>query len=630
MDTKQLSPDRVIRVAINRSHVFPPKFEKGDERWGKFNGEFETVECTINELLYDVIKKGYSFTVELSASWKDSKHFVAAYHAGLDFDHSSIERLMFNTFVQQYGGFAYNTCSHTPKDPRSRLIFFLETPITDLTRYQALNVALLKLFPEADEQIGSDVVRTWLGCKDCNHHLIGKILTDEMVEQLVATVETKQEPIVAPLNGEVIHREEKWIAHYAAQCSDGRRNVPRYKFACQLRDDGVSLADAKTWIPKWLEASGAGRENGAEAEMASVVESVYQRTPRTPAPETTIITLGKKNGHKKQEKKTSYTGSELMKAQFPPARWLVKGVISAGMTFLAGRPKSGKSILATQLSIAVSDGGKFLDFPVEKGAVLYVDFEMGPISFQTRLQKMGFNGNDNITFEFDWPTANEGGLDELRVVAESGKYSLIVIDTLARFAKGMDHISIEETTELCGAIQQTAVSCNVPILVVDHHGKPKGGDNSPIDDVIGSTSKSAVADVVIGLYRDQKARANGTAELRVQGRNVEDSEYALMWNRDRLLWHLVGDAEEVRVRTLKDDILDLMQRLEDMGEAATCTTIAKYLEKQPANIHPILKELKDARKIRVATQKIGREVRYMLVDDADGEDPTDKFDSEEE
>lgn len=51
------------------------------------------------------------------------------------------------------------------------------------------------------------------------------------------------------------------------------------------------------------------------------------------------------------------TLAELLNAKFPPSDWIVKGLIHAGdQVVLAGPPKVGKSILGTQLALAVAQG----------------------------------------------------------------------------------------------------------------------------------------------------------------------------------------------------------------------------------------------------------------------------------
>jgi hypothetical protein len=55
-----------------------------------------------------------------------------------------------------------------------------------------------------------------------------------------------------------------------------------------------------------------------------------------------------------QNKKTRWTIGELAAADFPAPKWAVPGIIPVGLTFLAGRPKLGKSWLALQVAEFIS------------------------------------------------------------------------------------------------------------------------------------------------------------------------------------------------------------------------------------------------------------------------------------
>jgi hypothetical protein len=59
--------------------------------------------------------------------------------------------------------------------------------------------------------------------------------------------------------------------------------------------------------------------------------------------------------------KTTWTAAELLATQFPEPRWAVPDLVPVGLSFLAGRPKVGKSWLALQMAIAVGTGGRVLD-----------------------------------------------------------------------------------------------------------------------------------------------------------------------------------------------------------------------------------------------------------------------------
>jgi hypothetical protein len=68
-----------------------------------------------------------------------------------------------------------------------------------------------------------------------------------------------------------------------------------------------------------------------------------------------------------------FTAAELMAEELPPVRWVVPDILPEGVTFLAGKPKMGKSWLCLGLDVAVAIGGVALGTKhVEQGEVLYL------------------------------------------------------------------------------------------------------------------------------------------------------------------------------------------------------------------------------------------------------------------
>jgi hypothetical protein len=52
----------------------------------------------------------------------------------------------------------------------------------------------------------------------------------------------------------------------------------------------------------------------------------------------------------------TFTAAELMAEELPEARWIVPDVLPEGVTFLAGKPKVGKSWMVLGIGLAVATG----------------------------------------------------------------------------------------------------------------------------------------------------------------------------------------------------------------------------------------------------------------------------------
>lgn len=302
---------------------------------------------------------------------------------------------------------------------------------------------------------------------------------------------------------------------------------------------------------------------------------------------------------------TGWTASELLDADFPEPVWAVPGLVPDGLTFLAGRPKVGKSWLALQIAIAKSTGGMVLDRRVSQGNVLYLALEDGGRRLKERTSKQGMPRSAALRFETTWPRLTDGGIDALERAITDNRYTLVVIDTLGRLFGRADQSDLADMTLLVGALQEMAIRHDMAILAIDHHRKPSGYDSDPIDDIVGSTAKSAVTDAALGLSKEQGKRG---ATLKVTGRDIEWQDLALSWDTVTCCWQYEGTTEEVKLQGRKGDVLDALRA---SGAPMTLTEIARDTDMDKRNVQPILNDLVNDGVIeRLA--KVGRDVPYKL------------------
>ncbi len=337
--------------------------------------------------------------------------------------------------------------------------------------------------------------------------------------------------------------------------------------------------------------AGVMRRRGASQaalEAALLAENAARCAPPLPDQEVRAIAVSVGRYEPEAAKgRREYILADLLGADFPEPAWLVPGLLPAGLALLCGRPKIGKSWAALQLAVAVGSGGRFLGRQVEQGRALYVALEDSPRRIQHRLKDMGAPADCELSFAFDWQPLNGDGLYDLEAAIQDGVH-LGVIDTLARAVKGrMDWDNLGDVTGMLGGLQRMAQDTGACILLIDHHRKGNGLAANVIDDVMGSTGKSAVADTVWGLYRQ---RGEQGATLRVTGRDIEEAELSVSFDVLSRTWHLDGAAEH----GVQAEILDTLQHL---GGTASVTDISNHLGKDQGNISRELAELLAKRRV---------------------------------
>lgn len=311
--------------------------------------------------------------------------------------------------------------------------------------------------------------------------------------------------------------------------------------------------------------------------------------------------------HEDPQRKTRWTADELLIAQFPAVRWVVPTLFPEGLIFLAGRPKIGKSLLALQFAHAVSSGGKIFGQAVEKAPVLYLAFEDSARRLQKRMKEQSWPANTNAVFCTAWEPLDQGGLASLQRAMEEEGFRLVVIDTLSRALSGKpDQNSVGDMTVVLSTIQRLALDRQAGLLVIDHHTKPRGTYPDPVDDILGSTGKGAVADCIAGLYRE---RGKQGATLHIVGRDLEgDKRLAIEWDARSACWQYLGDADEVAQESLQARILTAVKA---KGGCATTTEIAASLGKQKGNVSREIAALVGKRKL-MSGKKEGRSQPYHL------------------
>ena len=169
---------------------------------------------------------------------------------------------------------------------------------------------------------------------------------------------------------------------------------------------------------------------------------------------------------------------------------------------LAGRPKIGKSFRPATGGSGGS-GGAFWADRWKRERVAYVALEDSPRRMRKRLKAMGASTDGgNLILAFQWPDMGDGGLSELANMLSRHKPRLVVFDTLRARSPGGWTGTASGATEALAGVQSrpsptTARCCSWTIT-----GRATA-DGDVVDDVMGSTGKSAVADVVLGLYRQR-------------------------------------------------------------------------------------------------------------------------------
>ena len=239
--------------------------------------------------------------------------------------------------------------------------------------------------------------------------------------------------------------------------------------------------------------------------------------------------------------------SSLRDREFEPENHVVHGVVSRGLTALAGDPKCGKSWLAMDTAICVATGQNALgSLPVDRGGVVYFALEDRLQDFKERVEKLEqeFPDDHDMLVLPDCPKLDQGGLELIEQIIVSRQPRLVVIDTLTKVRKKVnDRAPLQqEDHDAVAGLKALADRHDVAVLVVLHTRKSKG--KTHVQQVAGSHGLTGALDGIVTL---EKSEGLGTGILRVDGRRVPSGSFRLTQNPATMRWRVSGRnvAEEL-------------------------------------------------------------------------------------
>jgi hypothetical protein len=254
------------------------------------------------------------------------------------------------------------------------------------------------------------------------------------------------------------------------------------------------------------------------------------------------------------------SADKLAAMDLPPVKYIVQGYIAEGLTVLAGRPKVGKSWMALGLALAVAspDGHAFGSIPVEQGDVLYLALEDNKRRLKRRLNQMLPSGSvpDRLEITLSCPRLDRGGIEMIkRWIERHPSARLIVIDVFKKVRpEPRDKDSLYDGDyRAIEPLKQLADERGIAIVVLHHTRKMPADD--PFDTVSGSTGLTGAADTVLVLAGDPR----GGTTLYGRGRDIEEIETAVQFDRLYGSWTILGSASEVRLSDGRSEILGALR-----------------------------------------------------------------------
>ena len=202
--------------------------------------------------------------------------------------------------------------------------------------------------------------------------------------------------------------------------------------------------------------------------------------------------------------------SELLSLKIPEQKRLHPWVPN-GLTILAGAPKVGKSTLAEQIALEVS----------EENNVIYLALEYSIPVAQSRFSRFR-NKSVFILLDGDLNRFGKGGENQLKTLLSKVPCDLLIIDVLACLKRTTNGDYAAEYAAFA-EIKQAITSFGIDCLALHHTRKGDSSDtHNAFEAIHGSTALSAVPDNLMML-----TKRNNQMKLQMKGRLIGEDEINL-------------------------------------------------------------------------------------------------------
>ena len=169
------------------------------------------------------------------------------------------------------------------------------------------------------------------------------------------------------------------------------------------------------------------------------------------------------------------TAEELLSTPLPPVKWIIPGLLPAGLALFAGPSKAGKSWLTLWLCLQISQGNPVWNREIEPRTVIYFSLEDTFNRLQSRIFQLidGGDAPERLILQTECPSIGQGLEEQVEALVHTYQdVGLIVIDTLqkVRVSDGNGGMYANDYKE-AGALKKLADKYGICILLIYASGR---------------------------------------------------------------------------------------------------------------------------------------------------------------
>lgn len=235
-----------------------------------------------------------------------------------------------------------------------------------------------------------------------------------------------------------------------------------------------------------------------------------------------------------------------------PQHWLVKDLILQGeQIMIAAAPKVGKSLLASQLALALASGDDFLGWQVDHPApFLYFNLEIGRPMFGRRIQKQvaGLSkvpSSSFINVESGIHTINILDAKSRTDIADRIKQSkaeLVIFDVLSRCHSACEN----SNSEMKDVLKELRLVCGGVTSVVIHHSRkpPQGQEEDNLGAYALRGASAVHGEVDLAITMAKRSGQGARYSVKFSARNIPEPDEMFLELDPATLRFSVGRQEQ--------------------------------------------------------------------------------------
>ena len=166
----------------------------------------------------------------------------------------------------------------------------------------------------------------------------------------------------------------------------------------------------------------------------------------------------------------------------------------------------------------------------------------------------------NLHFVYAWPSDEQREKKLSEAIKQHPGTRLVVVDVWAKFCGPISSRQDKYQQDYNGIarLREVAATHGIAIIVV-HHTR-KGQSEDPIEEISGTNGLAGAADAWAVL----KGVSGAGKVLVGSGRDIEEFELAVQFNRETCVWESLGPVSEIKSEP-KKKILEALKKLTSAG-----------------------------------------------------------------